>query len=299
METPESMRRHLVHAAFERTNKNILVWSGALFFLIMPIGPIGHHIVFFIVCCTYSVLTIYILNDTESFKVKLIKSLIPLIYPIVFYFPIQIIFDDAQLSIPSTAAYFLSVGFGILIYSVQSKYRLLPITLFAAITIFVSTKGYDLWLHKLNFGTYSGVVDEVITNVQLPNDKGEKIVLTGYNDEIIVLDFWTTSCGYCFQKFPVFDQIRKEYADVNGRVKFFAVNVPISRDKTGEALQIANGLPYGFSYLFSPNEDFARLLNVNIYPTVILIKNGRILYRGDVEGVSSLIRKLSLNWNGD
>lgn len=284
-----------LNGTMKRNPKNILLSSGALFFLIMPIGSIDYRIVFFIVCCTYSMLTVYILNDTASFRVKLNKSLIPLIYPIVFYFPIHIIFQDAQGTIPSTAAYFLSVGFGIIIYRAPCKYKILPISVFAAIAFFVSTRGYDLWLHKINFGTYLGVVEESIPNVQLPNENGEKILLTDSNDEIVVLDFWTTSCGYCFQKFPVFDQIRKEHQSLNNGVKFYAVNVPISRDTANQALNIAKGLPYGFAHLFAPNEDIATLFHITGYPAVIVIRNRKILYRGDVVGVSSLIRKLSLN----
>jgi len=276
----------------KRTNKNIFLSSGALFFLIMPIGSIGNDIVFFVVCCSYSLFTFYVLSDNTSFKVKMAKSLIPLIYPVAFHVPIHIIFSDAQVSILSTASYFLAVGFGILIYCTKNRLRIVPIAAFTAITIFFATKGYDLWLHKVNYGTYLGGVDEAITNVELPNANGEKIVLTGYNDEIIVLDFWNTSCGYCFQKFPVFDQIRKKYTS-NSRIKFYAVNIPISRDKSGDALQIARELPYGFSHLFSPTEAIARQFNVNSYPTVILVKNGRILYRGDVGGVSSSINKLT------
>ncbi len=124
--------------------------------------------------------------------------------------------------------------------------------------------------------------------VNFVNDKREKINFS--KNKIIVLDFWSTTCGICFEKFPDFERTYNSYKE-NKNVEFYVVNVPIDRrDKFENTIKILDSIGYKFPKIYATSSvEIEEKLKVNTFPHLIIIKNGRIRYDGMFETKSKTL----------
>ena len=127
-------------------------------------------------------------------------------------------------------------------------------------------------------------------NIKFPemfflNNKKEKIYLE--SNKIIVLDFWTSTCGVCFQEFPIFESAYEKYKKYKN-VKFYTVNVPLSIDKFEKTITILDSLGLRSSKLYATSSKEIELkLKFNTFPHLLIIKNGQIRYDGFLENKQS------------
>ena len=157
---------------------------------------------------------------------------------------------------------------------------------------FLYFKGYDLWLHKINFGTFTGIVKPLTEKpeFQFTDRNGNTITRKDFEGKYVVLDFWTTSCGVCFQKFPKFEEYDVKYLS-SREVDLYSINVKLPRDKEGEAFSIISDIGYSFSTLqLGQLEDAESIFGVNGYPTVIVLNPQCIMiFRGNMEKAFSFL----------
>lgn len=144
----------------------------------------------------------------------------------------------------------------------------------------ILTQQYNL------FSNIDGRSSQLIRNenLRLFDAKENHVVTLNEKDKIYVLDFWNNNCGICFTKFPIVDELRKKYID-SKNIEFLAVNV--FRDTTeipvGSKLHLKhNG---NIKNLFMKDRD-AKQVNINMFPTVIVIKNEQEIFRGTIEALS-------------
>lgn len=115
-------------------------------------------------------------------------------------------------------------------------------------------------------------------NITLLNASNEKIDL--FRNKIIVLDFWSTTCGICFEKFPDFQSMSDKYKS-NKDVEVYAVNYPLKRDKSEKTKKILDSIGYDFPKLYAKSaNEIEDSLHFNTFPHLIIIKNGKIRYDG-------------------
>lgn len=178
--------------------------------------------------------------------------------------------------------------------------RALPYILFIPLISFITLKSISINKYKFFFGilvmnaciafilfpnwfsfyaNYESRVDIKMPLISLHTSTGEKIHLN--NDTVYVLDFWTTTCGVCFQKFPAFEDKYFEYIN-NEKIELFTVNVPLEIDDSKKTLDLVNRLSYEFPTLYtkSSNKEIENILNYNGYPMMLIVKNNRIYYKG-------------------
>ncbi|WP_372474749.1 TlpA family protein disulfide reductase [Capnocytophaga sp. ARDL2] len=98
-------------------------------------------------------------------------------------------------------------------------------------------------------------------------------------DKIYVLDFWNTSCGICIQKFPFFSDMSNKYAD-NDKIEFYAVNIQQKGDTKEKVLKYVTNKGYHFNNLMVENKEEAKKIDVVAVPTVLIVKNNKIVYNG-------------------
>lgn len=123
----------------------------------------------------------------------------------------------------------------------------------------------------------------------LENAKGKVFSNADFKDKIIVIDFWTTSCGQCFKKFPIVETLNRK---VKGRsdILIFSVNNQLRDDTKEKAVEMIRKRGYTFDVLFSDLELTNKQFNFNGYPMVFIIQNGeRIIYRGSIDHVESVL----------
>ncbi|MBC5993176.1 TlpA family protein disulfide reductase [Pontibacter cellulosilyticus] len=268
----------------------ILVFSTVAMFALATIGYFGHHYKFSAVTILYFLLTLYFLGKTATLQEKVWVIFLILLPPAVLYLPLHLMsFEGTKQSVPSSAAHLIGIGSGTLVNISGKSLKVGLVTLILFLCIWTTSKGYDLWLNKLSFGTYTGSVSEQLPQFSLSDSEGNVITSNNFNEKLIVLDFWTTSCGICFKKFPVLQEKAKPYKN-HSKVEFYAVNIPVARDTLGQGQRTIESLGYSFSNLFASGEDVAKAFGVRFYPTVLILKNGNeIVYRGSIEGIDDEI----------
>lgn len=116
--------------------------------------------------------------------------------------------------------------------------------------------------------------------ITLINKEKDTIILN--KNKIIALDFWTTSCGICFKKFPDFERIYLNLKN-NPDVEMYSVNIPLQRDKFENTINLVDSLDYKFPTLFATSIEEAENLGIRAYPHLIILKDGKIHYDGRLE----------------
>lgn len=273
----------------------LLLSSVILFALLIPFGGYlygigGHPIKASLALIMYAALTYYWLQQGGSMPWRIWVGLLMLLPIILLYLPIYIQdFEGSQLSLPSSIAHGLGIGFGYLLAVANRPTKLILALLVLGVSYWTSDQGYDLWLHKMNYGTYLGQTDEVLPSGSFRDQQGAAVDITRWKGQFIVLDFWNTGCGICFKKFPLLEQYHQRYSPET-KTKFFAVNIPLKRDKPNDAQQAIGRKNYSFPVLYAKDDSLASLFGIRSYPTVIVIDpSQRIVYRGELEGIRSLL----------
>ena len=115
--------------------------------------------------------------------------------------------------------------------------------------------------------------------ILLYTENNTPIQLDTVQNKIIVLDFWTTGCGYCFKEFPKYENIFLDYQK-NPSVEMYVVNIPTRRDSIGQAIKRINSYNYKFPKLYAKSDSIPKSLGFNKYSTLIILKDGLIRYNG-------------------
>ncbi|WP_085521446.1 TlpA family protein disulfide reductase [Tuberibacillus sp. Marseille-P3662] len=106
----------------------------------------------------------------------------------------------------------------------------------------------------------------------LKNLKGEKVSLSDYKSEKVLLNFWATWCHYCRQEMSTLNKFYNQN-DVN----IVSVNIGESKETVEGFKQKTD---FDFITLLDKKADVSESFNVHVLPTSILIdKNGKVLKR--------------------
>jgi thiol-disulfide isomerase/thioredoxin len=117
--------------------------------------------------------------------------------------------------------------------------------------------------------------------VSIIDNKNSKVNL--YKNKIIVLDFWTTGCSICFKKFPDLESTYLKYRS-NPNIQIYSINVPENRDKFQNTITILNNIGYKFPKIYAKSaKEIKDSLNIYSFPHLLILKNGRIRYNGQLE----------------
>ncbi|WP_299528693.1 TlpA disulfide reductase family protein [uncultured Lutibacter sp.] len=169
-----------------------------------------------------------------------------------------------------------SILFG---YLTQKKSKTFSL-LFILFIVFIFYYGFD----NLNsfIRNYNVRVNDKSPKIELLSNSDKLIKLDTIKNKVIVLDFWTTSCGVCFKKFPDYEKVYLEYEN-NPNVAIFSVNVPIKRDTLIKTKELVKELGYKFPTLYASSNEISQSLSFNLYPHLTILKNGRVRYNGRLE----------------
>ena len=274
----------------------IIVISLAMEFVIFPFRfYFGMEVSAVVGFGIYFILTALVLRNNTNTN-KIIAYSLSILAGILFIqVPMRIIdFKGSLISLPDTINHILAVGLGICyIYSSKAVYKYGIVFLSVALNIFVFTTGYNLWLNKLSYDSFSGHL-EVIEESNLYGLNANKKKVSFNNGKYTVLDLWFSSCGVCFSEFPGFEALKKKYQSKSNMV-FYALNVPIPSDTIGvTSFRLIKERGYNFESLQAPNDIEVRRLEINYYPMHLIFNNkGKIIYKGDLNGLVKALEKIT------
>lgn len=213
----------------------------------------------------------------------------------ILQLPMRIVhFRDSLISFPDALVYTLGVFCGFLYWQLKSPLNILTSFLGFSIAVFMFFQGYDLWLHKLNYGTFTGKVEAHNLPAKFEAFDEQKKLKTDedFDNKIVLLDFWTTTCGVCFKKFPQVQAVYEKYKN-DSSVIVLAVNMPIEEDKLNQAFNSIREEGHTFPVVIAKDEDLAEKFGVKGYPTTFVInRNRQIVFKGDIEGAVKVVENI-------
>jgi thiol-disulfide isomerase/thioredoxin len=169
--------------------------------------------------------------------------------------------------------------------ALKARLRIAGIALFllcAACSAWYMTRGIEYWINYCANGSFTGKVEEGrVGNWQQVVNPSDTVQRDHYKDKYVVLDFWSMSCVVCFKKFPKLDSLNRQYKD-NSEVLFEAVNLPIKDDSLKFERSHQLNEKYTFPTVFA-DSSAARIFKINGVPTVIILKNDEVIFRGSIE----------------
>lgn len=204
---------------------------------------------------------------------------------------------NSLISLPDLIMRFLAVIAGIG-YSYMGK-RTAKIALVICSGLFAiwsSYFGFDLWLNKLDFGTFTGKTEQVVEfPVVFQAPSGQNIALTDFKGKYLILDFWNSTCGICFQEFP---KVETLYNQIKGRkdAELYSVFCRIAQreetTKTGADIITEKG--YTFPTISLDNRiPGLNAIGITCFPTVVIFNpDGKMIFRGRVDGAKNYMEKL-------
>jgi thiol-disulfide isomerase/thioredoxin len=279
----------------------VFVLSLLAMLLITPLGGYGgHQIKFGVALIIFCLLTLFFLGKYRNFSGRqwviwmLLLSasmnlVIPIIYELYHGMGILHFFKETRMSWPSTLAYFVGIFFGYIIFRSNTYFKIIFSLLLIGMAVFMYFPGYELWMNKINVDTFTGKVDEECPELTFLQG-GDTLTNADFSGKLLVLDLWTTSCGYCFSEMPEFESLYQEQKH-NRNLVFHSVNHPLKTDSAGYALNLYKQTAGTAIPLISVANTTGRL-KVNRFPTYLIIENGnRIIFRGSLPLLKHFLRQ--------
>lgn len=261
--------------------KNIFIGSWLLLtYLIFGLIFNGDHkwMIFLLLITTFS-LSFLLFKRSE--KGNQIKNFFILVSPLWLLLFITSLFSGFTLSLLYLIFIPISAFLGKVFATTRQLY--LPIT---GIVLF-SFVAFLLFPNQIVWSNNQGArVNKDFSQLTLVNENRDTVKLD--SDKIIALDFWTTSCGVCFKKFPDYEKVYNDFKN-NPEIEMYSVNVPLKRDTFEQTVSLVEKLNYTFPTLYSTSNEETRNLGVQAYPHLIILKNGKIRYSGRLETDKTII----------
>lgn len=266
----------------------LLLASCILVFALAMIGMLGHDYKFSVSCIGYFIISWALFNKFPEAKTKV--AIIVSLPLLSLYVPIHLLsFQDSRLSLPSSCSGFIGIGLGFLAWQFK-RARIVFILSALGLALTVQLYLYTRWLDYLNYGQFSTAMNQPAPQLKFVNELGTVKGNEIFEDKIVVLDFWNTACGVCFQKFPTLQKMSDQYS--NSNVEVYAINVSLERDSVNQSYQALKKYSYTFKNLNAVEQSITKEMNVFAYPTTFIIVDGVIKFKGDLDDVDAQLEKL-------
>ena len=118
-----------------------------------------------------------------------------------------------------------------------------------------------------------------LPNLTLKTLEGKSISTNEFSksDNVKVLSFWATWCVPCINELDAISEVYEEWQDETN-VELIAISTDDSRTKK-RVKPLVNGKGWEYQILLDNNQELKRALNITTLPHVVVIKNGKIVYR--------------------
>ncbi len=206
-------------------------------------------------------------------------------------------FERTLVSLPDFAIRMLAILSGWGYHCLRGRAGKITLaSVFLLFALWSSYFGYRQWLNFLNFGSASGKIELALDTPPVFLDgNGDTVALSRFQGQYVVLDFWNSTCGYCIQQFPIFQQFCDDLEDQDKAVVF---SVHCRLDKQGETYATGESIlrekGYSFPALSAGIVDpMLKTLGVKAFPTVLIFDPaGKLIFRGRLEDARSYLELL-------
>lgn len=184
---------------------------------------------------------------------------------------------------------------GFFIYRNATRY--LGLILFILMSLFFVNYGkwvHDKWLHYIvysNFGKIKSEEIDFIWNLEYNNT-----LLTNKHDSLkdtyLVLDFWSSSCVVCMLEMPAWDSLSQVSSQLP--VVIIPVFIPYRGETAEDAMTILKKYDIRYVSTAIGNQDIMQKFRVAAFPTVLIVKDNVIHFRGGTNEAIKWLRKMEV-----
>lgn len=196
-------------------------------------------------------------------------------------------FSQTLVSLPGTFLACLSILLAALIYATvkNRKYIVVPVVLAWGYCIF--------WEHKkcLEYITWGTTPDVNLSTFVITTEKG-RTRLDSLKKDYILLDFWSSTCGICYKKFP---EIQSLYDRNEDKITAVSIFVPyLKEEQEADGKPIIDKYGYTFPVWSVPSGDtLLKVLKIDCFPTVILLdKDRNVIFKGNLENAKKKLESI-------
>lgn len=197
-------------------------------------------------------------------------------------------------NLPDLILHLLGIISGFLYLRLEGSLRLLPFLISLTLAaLFIFFQGWDYLAHYYNFGTFTGKINayRLSQKVEGIDRQNAKIINQLFENKIVLLYFWITTCELCFKKFPQVQAAYDKYKN-DPSVAIYAINKPIE-DKPNQAFEMIKEKGYSFPVVIPTDKKLPEKFGVKGYPTTFVIdRQGMIVFKGDIAGAVKMVEEL-------
>ena len=204
------------------------------------------------------------------------------------------LWSDTLISLPDFLFHLLGIVMGYLFYKSSKIFKTIIVLFSLFSCVFMYFTGGNIWLHKLNFGTFTGKTEQIVTpDFQFFDETGELFSICNFAGKYTVIDCWYSGCGFCFREFPKVQAFYDQYKE-HPFVSLISMNSRLKDESDSLAFEMIRKRGYSFPvYRIDMGNPVLHQLGVNTYPTVLIFdKGGQFVFRGNIETAKNYIENV-------
>lgn len=200
--------------------------------------------------------------------------------------PIRLIdFKGTLMSLPNMLLACVTIILAALVFSTKNKY----VCLFSLVAWgYCTFIGHEKLLEYMKWGAPLKVQ---VASLTINTSEGA-MPLKSIKSEYLLLDFWNSACGVCYEKFPEFQSLHDKNS---GKVKIASVFVPFRKnEQASDGEDIISKRGYTFPvWSVAPKDTLLKVLKVERFPTIILLdKERNVIFRGNLENAKKKLEDI-------
>lgn len=184
---------------------------------------------------------------------------------------------------PNFAYYFYGILLGYCFVAFPKKRVLTTILFLLPMPVYWKYSPY-IFRHE-NYGTYTSNVNEPLPmGLVVEDEAGQAHKIETKNGRYLILDLWFSKCAPCFKAFP---ELEKLYEAQKDNIDIMCVNHPVKEDARENYSPFKSLHDKGYTFpVFKADTSVAKKLNIQTFPTILLIKDNKIIFRGNIEDLN-------------
>ena len=246
-----------------------------------------------IISAVYVISTYFVLKNfgKNSLQVVLLAFFIFLGYEFLII-PHRIMnYDGSRISLWGDICVLLGIVLTTIFYLGKHKKRLL---LFILIWLYVVTIGHENWIEYATYSKYETGIN--ISCQKLTTDK-DSLCMNSIAKKYILLDFWSTTCGGCFERFP---EVQELYNNLEGNenVTVASVFVAYKDENYSDGARILREAGYTFPVIGCTDWESSLIstLGIKRVPHVIILnENKEVIFRGSIKYAKNKLYSLMVD----
>lgn len=193
-------------------------------------------------------------------------------------------------SLPLTALPLQAILAAVIIYYNRKIWLIL---LFAAAFLYSVTEGQNQWYEWANYGMNKARPASLATAEV--STGGQSVALSDMNEEYLVFDVWSSTCGSCINALPEVQALHDQYKD-NPKVQVASLFVCYKDETIETALNIVKkrgcDLPV---YAVDKSSVILAECGITAYPRVLILdKNRNVVFNGSLAFAKRKLKSLDI-----